>query len=181
MKSKAVQLISHDMPAFPAPPTYQPQFSPLFPDSPAFCCGAGFLNYEDFQAQALGVGAAVSAVTLLFWLAVVLLVVYTQNIILVGTHCSPRLSGLSSAHRKLECCVAQALQLWDTQHLHVLCCIIFACYPWLCDLDQSLHEQIYCCGLLAEWRSTYFGLLARFACYTLPAADKSITHLQQYW
>uniref|UniRef100_A0A383V720 Uncharacterized protein n=1 Tax=Tetradesmus obliquus TaxID=3088 RepID=A0A383V720_TETOB len=42
----------------------------------------GFLSYEDFQSQALGVGAAVSAVTLLFWVAVLLLVVYTQNIIL---------------------------------------------------------------------------------------------------
>lgn len=46
----------------------------------------GFLNYEDFQAQALGVGAYVSAVTLLFWLAVILLVVYTQNIILVSCY-----------------------------------------------------------------------------------------------
>jgi hypothetical protein len=36
---------------------------------------AGFLSYEDFQSQALGVGAAVSAVTLLFWVAVLLLVV----------------------------------------------------------------------------------------------------------
>eukprot|EP00879_Flechtneria_rotunda_P000618 GHRR01000731.1.p1 GENE.GHRR01000731.1~~GHRR01000731.1.p1 ORF type:complete len:1462 (+),score=478.47 GHRR01000731.1:180-4565(+) len=42
----------------------------------------GFLNYQEFQSQALGVGAAVSTVTLLFWVAVLLLVVYTQNIIL---------------------------------------------------------------------------------------------------
>ncbi|KAF6255033.1 hypothetical protein COO60DRAFT_259439 [Scenedesmus sp. NREL 46B-D3] len=42
----------------------------------------GFLSYEEFAAQALGVGAAVSAVTLLFWVAVLLLVVYIQNIIL---------------------------------------------------------------------------------------------------
>jgi hypothetical protein len=42
----------------------------------------GFLSYEDFQAQALGLGSAVAAVTFLFWIAVLLLVVYTQNIIL---------------------------------------------------------------------------------------------------
>ena len=42
----------------------------------------GFLDYEDFQANALGLGSAVAAVTFLFWVAVLLLVVYTQNIIL---------------------------------------------------------------------------------------------------
>eukprot|EP00775_Hariotina_reticulata_P010000 gene10000-10154_t len=42
----------------------------------------GFLTYDEFQSQALGVGAAVSAVTFLFWVAVLLLVVYTQNIVL---------------------------------------------------------------------------------------------------
>lgn len=37
-------------------------------------CAAGFLSYDEFQSQALGVGAATHAVTGLFWLAVLLLV-----------------------------------------------------------------------------------------------------------
>lgn len=37
-------------------------------------CAAGFLSYDEFQSQALGVGAATQAVTGLFWLAVLLLV-----------------------------------------------------------------------------------------------------------
>jgi hypothetical protein len=50
----------------------------FFHNRPTLLCvlwrHAGFLSYEDFQSQALGVGAAVSAVTGLFWVAVLLLV-----------------------------------------------------------------------------------------------------------
>lgn len=44
----------------------------------------GFLSYDEFQSQALGVGAAVSAVTLLFWVAVLLLVSKTGHITATG-------------------------------------------------------------------------------------------------
>jgi hypothetical protein len=45
------------------------------------CPAAGFVSYEEFQSQALGLGAAVSAVTLLFWVAVLLLVRCTRSLL----------------------------------------------------------------------------------------------------
>jgi hypothetical protein len=50
------------------------------------------LDYEEFQSQALGVGAAIYAVTGLFWVAVLLLVSHdaraaVQACLHVGTSC----------------------------------------------------------------------------------------------
>lgn len=45
------------------------------------CPAAGFVSYEEFQSQALGLGAAVSAVTMLFWVAVLLLVRHTRSLL----------------------------------------------------------------------------------------------------
>jgi hypothetical protein len=43
------------------------------------CPAAGFVSYGEFQSQALGLGAAVSAVTFLFWVAVLLLVSHSMS------------------------------------------------------------------------------------------------------
>lgn len=48
-------------------------------DDSGACPAAGFVSYEEFQSQALGLGAAVSAVTMLFWVAVLLLVSRTRS------------------------------------------------------------------------------------------------------
>eukprot|EP00878_Enallax_costatus_P006826 GHUV01007154.1.p1 GENE.GHUV01007154.1~~GHUV01007154.1.p1 ORF type:complete len:909 (+),score=228.54 GHUV01007154.1:392-3118(+) len=92
----------------------------------------GFLNYEDFQAQALGVGAAVSAVTLLFWLAVVLLVVYTQNIILVGT-CSSKLGVHSAAYCAWAACSRWVPSCTPADRAALASDVVppFACVPYL--------------------------------------------------
>jgi hypothetical protein len=74
------------------------------------CAAAGFLSYEDFQSQALGVGAAVSAVTLLFWVAVLLLVVSccvlhcTACICLAAGTQHQRVSNCGSAINTIQAC-----------------------------------------------------------------------------